>query len=136
MTEKSTKEKIKKFEKIHPDIVLYSLGRRIKKLMLIQILKTPVILFLYLSVVLTQSSIFFSQNIGRFQKVSGWPFVMYKEEYKRIGDIKVTGEIIHKMVKTKSTVMWEMVFINIAFWTTIFIAFWMGHKRLSRMKSK
>jgi hypothetical protein len=104
--------------------------------MLLSIIKSPLAIFFYLSVILTQTSVLFPQNIGSYQKVAGWPLTMYKVEYKRVGDIKATGEIIHQLVKDNSTLMLERVLLNIALWTILFYIVWFSYQKFNRVKSK
>lgn len=105
---------------------------------MIQIIKnSPIILFIYLSVVLTQSSILFPQNIGRFQKVAGWPLSMYKVNFKYVGGINSSGRLVRRVKQTSSKMMWERVFVNILIWTALFQGtWWTYHMIIDKKKIK
>ena len=98
--------------------------------------KTPFAAFLFVSIVLTNSSVFFPQNIGSFQKVAGWPLVMYKLDYRLTGDIEPTGKLIHWLTPFQSQVMWERVFLNILIWTVLLQGTWWFYRKLEQPKTQ
>ena len=98
--------------------------------------KTPFAAFLFFSIVLTNTSVFFPQNLGEFQKVAGWPLVMYKVEYRLAGDIEPTGKLTHWLSPDKNQVMWEKVFLNILLWTVLLQGTWWFYQKLEEPKVK
>lgn len=102
----------------------------------ISIRNNPLIGFLIFATVLTQTSIMFPQNIGRLQQVAGWPLTMYKAEFRRVGEIEASGEIIHRTVKDKSFLMWERVLVNFLLWMVILEGTWLSYHWIVGKKPK
>ena len=85
---------------------------------------TPILIFLFFGIVLTQSSMLFPQNLGRFQTVSGWPLTMYKAQYREVGDIDSTGRIIRRVVPQDPELMVNRILTNILLWTLLLYGTW------------
>lgn len=87
-----------------------------------------------MSIVLTNASLLFPQNIGKFQKVSGWPMAMYKIQYKLETDVESTGSIVHSIVKERSQISWSKVIANIIFWTLLLDLTWIASHKIIKVK--
>ena len=85
---------------------------------------TPILIFLFVGIVLTQSSMLFPQNLGRFQTDSGWPLTMYKAQYRLEGDIDTTGRIIRRVVPQDTELMVTRMISNILLWTLLLYGTW------------
>ncbi len=94
------------------------------------LLRNPLIVFLFVSIVLTQISVAFPQSLGNFHKVSGWPLTIYKVDYRMAGDIEPTGKFVHWLAPTNSRMMWEKFILNILIWTTLLQGTWWFYKKL------
>lgn len=95
---------------------------------------TPILIFLFLGIVLTHSSMFFPQNLGQFQKVAGWPLTMYKAEYQLEGNIEPTGRIIRRIVQEEDQLIWSRVFLNIVLWTFLLYGTWWLYEKSNMLK--
>ena len=97
--------------------------------------KTPLLIFFFTGIVLTQSSLLFPQNQGRFQKVAGWPLTMYETRYRIERDIEPTGTIIHRTVQDDSQLMWGRLVLNIILWTFILYGTWWMYQKVYHTSS-
>lgn len=97
---------------------------------------TPVLAFLFVGFLLTETSLLFPQNLGKFQTVAGWPLVMYKIEYRYEGDIDSTGRITRNLVPNDAKLMANRMFVNIILWTLILYMGWWFNGRGQFLRSK
>ncbi len=95
---------------------------------------TPLIIFLLMAVVITEFSLIFPQNIGRFQKAAGWPLTMYRIHYKTVGDFTSSGELIHRLEQVGADMSWKVVFLNIILWSLMFYGSWVLYERKSKVR--
>jgi hypothetical protein len=98
--------------------------------------KTPLLVFFYVAVVLTQSSLFFPQSLGSFERVAGWPLTMHKTEYKIEGKIEPTGSIVHDLIEESRQIMWGRVFLNIVIWTLLLHGSWFTYYKFFGQKTE
>lgn len=92
--------------------------------------------FLCVSVVLTYISLFFPQNIGKFQTVAGWPLTMQKTIYRYEGDIDPTGRISRRLVMADTRLIWTRMILNVILWMLILYGAWRVYEKAPLMKSK
>lgn len=89
---------------------------------------TPFLWFLFLGLVITQSSLFFPQTLGSKKIVAGWPLTMFVQEYKRITDISSSGSIVHRIVPAQNQLIVEKAFLNVVLWTVILFITWITYR--------
>ena len=111
------------------------MGTNMKRDPSLLVTKTPILIFLFTGIVLTQSSLLFPQNQGRFQIVAGWPLTMYETRFRIEGDIEPTGTIIHRTVQEGSQLMWGRVVLNIILWTFILYGTWWMYQKAHHTSS-
>ena len=94
--------------------------------------KSPLFVFIFVAIVVTNVSLLFPQNLGKYQKVAGWPLVMYKIEYQLVADIDPAGRLIHGITAATRQMMWERAFLNILIWTLLLHGAWVFHRKVEK----
>lgn len=97
--------------------------------------KSPLLIFFYIAIVLTQSSLLFPQSIGKYQKVAGWPLTMHKTQYRLEGKIEATGGIVHNLIEESKQIIWGRVIINVIVWTIILQGTWLVYNKFFEQKT-
>jgi len=95
----------------------------------------PLLIFLIISVVLTEVSLVFPQKIGNFQEAAGWPLTMHRVYYKLVGNFTSSGELVHSTIKSDSAMSWNMAFLNILIWTLLLYSTWLLYEKTDKTKS-
>lgn len=95
----------------------------------------PAVIFFLIAVLLTCASLLFSQPLGSYKKVSGWPLTMYEVEYERMMLLSEAGEFKDQVIEKGKVFKGEIAVVNIFIWTLLLsLSYHLYHKLFTPKK--